>query len=225
MNTKELKITIPEGYEIDESLSTFSNIVFKEITPLITSKLSNFNVGDTVKVVDGSCNWDVNTSEERYGLDELFTNNAKVIKNNLCIFQPNIDNLFKPLIWKYADLMLEFSNGTKIYCSSEMCQLASKKQTPEELMTEIWRSCNNVKYSSDNCRTYFKDNVPMIQQDWGTKRLYYSYQDIYKIFSDEYKMDESLINSLVLSIVSKDLNVKELVRVVGSWFWHWGLVE
>lgn len=31
METKELKITPPEGFEIDESKSTFKNIVFKEV--------------------------------------------------------------------------------------------------------------------------------------------------------------------------------------------------
>lgn len=31
METKEIKIDIPEGYEIDKELSTFENIVFKKI--------------------------------------------------------------------------------------------------------------------------------------------------------------------------------------------------
>ena len=30
METKELKITIPEGYEIDKEKSTFEKIVFKK---------------------------------------------------------------------------------------------------------------------------------------------------------------------------------------------------
>ena len=114
MNTKELKITPPEGYEIDESLSTFSNIVFK------------------------------------------------------------------PVI---------------------------KKESAEERMTAIWKSCNNVKYSSDGCRTYFKDNVPMIQQDWRAKKLYYSYNNVYLVFVNGYNMNNTRINNLILSILSKDLNV------------------
>ena len=114
---KNLQITIPEGYEIDESLSTFSNIVFKSVI---------------------------------------------------------------------------------------------KKESAEERMTAIWKSCNNVKYSSNGFRIYYKDNVPMIKQDWTTKKLYYNYEDIYKIFSNEYKINKSLIDSLVLDIISKDLNVKGL---------------
>jgi hypothetical protein len=34
METKQLKITVPEGYEIDKEKSTFENIVFKEKTAL-----------------------------------------------------------------------------------------------------------------------------------------------------------------------------------------------
>jgi hypothetical protein len=123
MNTKELKITIPEGYEIDESLSTFSNIVFK------------------------------------------------------------------PVI---------------------------KKESAEERMTAIWKSCNNVKYSSNGCRTYFKDDIPMIQQDWTTKKLYYNYKDIYLVFENDYKMNETQINNLLLSTLSKDLNVIGLAGVTGG---------
>ena len=124
---KNLQITIPEGYEIDESLSTFSNIVFK------------------------------------------------------------------PVI---------------------------KKESAEERMTAIWRSCNNVKYSSDNCRTYFKDNVPMIQQDWTAKKLYYNYDDIYLVFVNGYNMNDTQINNLLLSTLSKDLNVIGL----GGWGWR-GVLE
>lgn len=84
----------------------------------------------------------------------------------------------------------------------------------EQRMTEIWRSCNNVKYSSDNCRTYFKDNEPMFQQDWENKKLYYRYSLVYKIFEDEFKMSEKEINKLTISILSKDLNCSSLE---GGW--------
>ena len=80
----------------------------------------------------------------------------------------------------------------------------------EQKMTEIWRSCNNIKYSSDNCRTYFKDNEPMFQQDWRNKKLYYSYSLIYRIFEIEFKMTETEIDKLVITTLSKDLNCSSL---------------
>lgn len=81
-----------------------------------------------------------------------------------------------------------------------------KLPSAEERMLEIWRSCNNVKYNSDNCRTYLKDNEPIIQQDWKNKKLYYRYFLVYKVFESEYNMKESDINNLVLKVISKDLN-------------------
>lgn len=109
---KNLKINIPEGYEIDEKASTFTNIVFKPIVKTISA---------------------------------------------------------------------------------------------EERMTEIWRSCNIVKYSEDNCRTYFRDENPMFQSDWNNNKLYYNYTLIYQVFKEEYNMSIEQINSLILSILSKDI--------------------
>ncbi len=85
----------------------------------------------------------------------------------------------------------------------------------EDRMTEIWRSCNIVKYSKDCCRTYFKDGEPMIQQDFNNKKLYYRYTLIYIIFNKEYNMSEKDINKLVLDVVSKDLNCDNLGA--GGW--------
>lgn len=83
-------------------------------------------------------------------------------------------------------------------------------KSAEQRMTEIWRSCNNIKYSSDNCRTYFKDNEPMFQQDWKNKKLYYRYSLVYKIFEIEFKMTETEIDKLVITTLSKDLNCSSL---------------
>lgn len=40
---KHLKIDIPNGYEIDKEKSTFENIVFKEIKPLLPTKWGDLN--------------------------------------------------------------------------------------------------------------------------------------------------------------------------------------
>ena len=120
---KNLQITPPEGYEIDESKSTFSNIVFK---PIIT------------------------------------------------------------------------------------------KQSALQRMKEIWKMCTTFKYSSDNCRTYFMGEIPMIQQDWKNKKLYYNYTNIYLVFRNEYNLSEDDINTLVIGVVSKDLNCNNLATEVGQ---------
>lgn len=88
------------------------------------------------------------------------------------------------------------------------------KISAEDRMAEIWRSCNNIKYSSDNCRTYFKDNEPMFQQNWKDKKLYYRYSLVYTIFEEEYKMTTDGINNLVIKILSKDLNTSNLQGLV-----------
>lgn len=95
--------------------------------------------------------------------------------------------------------------------------------TAKQRMLEIWRSCNVVKYSTDNCRTYFKDKEPMFQQDWKNKKLYYRYSLIYIIFQNEFKMKEKDINNLVITTLSKDLNCSSLLGewgggIVGGWF-------
>lgn len=81
----------------------------------------------------------------------------------------------------------------------------------EQKMEEIWKSCNNVKYSSDNCRTYFKDNKPMFQQDWNNKKLYYNHSLVYLIFEEEYNMQKTDINQLIITVLSKDLNCNNLM--------------
>lgn len=121
---KNLQINIPEGYQIDEAASTFTNIVFKPLIP---------------------------------------------------------------------------------------------KKSAEERMLEIWRSCNVVRYSSDNSRTYYKDSEPMFQQDWNNKKLWYRYLLVYKIFTEEYQMNEEAINNLVIKTLSKDLNCSNLGGGWGRW--------
>lgn len=123
---KNLQITPPEGYEVDESKSSFTNIVFKEI-PKISAK---------------------------------------------------------------------------------------------EEMLNIWKKCNIVKYSKDNCRTYFMDNIPMIQQDWKNKKLYYNYNHIYLLFQNKYNMNEAGINNLVIEIISSDLNCNNL-SALAAWPVRW----
>ena len=127
----ELIIEIPEGYEIDKELSTFSKIVFKKSIPFMTSKKSSFNIGDVVRVTDGSANFDKNTNKSRWGIDRLFVNNsAKVIENNLCIFHDDLgwnEPRHRTLSWRYCDLLLEFPRGEQVYCASEHCRLVGAR--------------------------------------------------------------------------------------------------
>ena len=90
------------------------------------------------------------------------------------------------------------------------------KITAEQRMKEIWRSCNIIKYSTDNCRTYFKDDEPMFQQDFVNKKLYYRYKFVYQVFNKEFKMSETQISDLVILVLSKDINCLSLSRG-GEW--------
>lgn len=90
------------------------------------------------------------------------------------------------------------------------------KITPEEKMDQIWRECTVIKYSSDDCRTYFKDKEAMFQQDWTNNKLYYNYINVYEVFEKEYNMQEPEINNLVIKILSKDINCPTIPRV---WVW------
>ena len=60
---KNIKIEIPEGYEIDKEKSTFTNIVFKEIPKSITERVKTFSdvctiLGKNEKDFEPSCNED-----------------------------------------------------------------------------------------------------------------------------------------------------------------------
>ena len=79
-------------------------------------------VGDRVKVWDGSYNKDYHTEISRQGVSLLFKETAIVIETN-CKEELNIgtfsygdqsEEITEPL-----DLLLAFPNGTKVYCSSE----------------------------------------------------------------------------------------------------------
>ena len=85
---------------------------------------------------------------------------------NLCIFVDKDHYALKNSLWAYADLLLKFPNGEEIYCSSEMCRLVIKKSSAEERMTEIWRSCNNVKYSSDGWRNEKINYLQSLRLEW-----------------------------------------------------------
>jgi hypothetical protein len=90
----------------------------------------------------------------------------------------------------------------------EECKRLLKEPTitVKERMKELWRSCTKVKYSTDNCRTYYsEDEKIIIQQDWKNKKLYYS-SDLYYIINNEFNLSINDINKLIIDTVSKDLN-------------------
>jgi len=60
---KNIKIEIPEGYEIDKEKSDFTNIVFKEIPKSITERVKTFSdvctiLGKSEKDFEPNCNED-----------------------------------------------------------------------------------------------------------------------------------------------------------------------
>lgn len=79
-------------------------------------------IGDRVKVWDGSYNKDYHTEISRQGVSLLFKQEAIVIETN-CKEQLHIGTISNgeetEEITETLDLLLVFANGTKIYCASE----------------------------------------------------------------------------------------------------------
>jgi len=76
---KELKVVIPEGYEIDKKNSSFEEIIFKKISKDITERIKT--VEDACKEL-GECNKEVKTLrklESVCGLPGRVVNNQKLI--------------------------------------------------------------------------------------------------------------------------------------------------
>lgn len=51
----------------------------------------------------------------------------------------------------------------------------------------------------------------MFQQDWNNKKLYYNHSLVYLIFEEEYNMQKTDINQLIITVLSKDLNCNNLI--------------
>ena len=56
METKTLKIEIPNGYQIDVEKSTFENIVFKKVDNVVIKWNKNFNIKSNIYGVITVCN-------------------------------------------------------------------------------------------------------------------------------------------------------------------------
>lgn len=82
-------------------------------------------VGDKVKVWDGSGNIDKTTGEHRSGIDPLFTNTAIVIETGCKIIDsdPIMNKVLQKNCDRVCDLLLAFPSGEQVYCSSNCVKI------------------------------------------------------------------------------------------------------
>lgn len=72
-------------------------------------------LGDRVKVWDGSGNKDKNTSKQRSGIDPLFIKNEAIVIETDC--KVEIRGILNTTY--LLDLLLKFPTGEEVYCCSE----------------------------------------------------------------------------------------------------------
>lgn len=80
METKEIKIEIPEGYEIDKEKSTFENIVFKK-KPIANcwkdlSEVSGVFIQNQSSEISNPCNYSVLSSNRNIFLNKKYAKSA-----------------------------------------------------------------------------------------------------------------------------------------------------
>ena len=77
---------------------------------------STIQIGDRVKVYDGSANYDAQTFKSRHGVDSLFLSAAKVIdtsNENFIVMDRNFNVLYN------CDLLLQFPAGEQVWINSD----------------------------------------------------------------------------------------------------------
>jgi hypothetical protein len=114
METKEIKIQVPEGYEIDKEKSTFENIIFKK--KKVINSWKDLKEIEGVFITRGSC-----TINYKGGNDDINKNvfkNEKYAKSALAMAQ--ISQLLP-----YYDSNVDWHKVTDKYClvrvSSNIC--------------------------------------------------------------------------------------------------------
>lgn len=80
METKEIKIEIPEGYEIDKEKSTFENIVFKK-KPIVNCwkdlpKISGVRIENTSSEISTSYDYPVSITSRNIFLNKKYAKSA-----------------------------------------------------------------------------------------------------------------------------------------------------
>lgn len=94
-----------------------------ELSEIIKDNTDNRvkDVGDIVKIWDGSYNQDKHTGEIRNGINLLFESNAIVIEKDCKIFG-GVKEFEKRLGFKEKnlDLLLKFPSGEEVYCKSSL---------------------------------------------------------------------------------------------------------
>ena len=105
METKEIKIQVPEGYEIDKEKSTFENIIFK--------KKKAVNSWKDLKEIEGvfitKCSYIIKSEGSHDDVNKNIFKNEKYAKSALALAQ--ISQLLP-----YYDSNVDWGNSNNKYC-------------------------------------------------------------------------------------------------------------
>lgn len=122
METKEIKIQVPEGYEIDRELSSFERIVFKK-------KEATINSWEDIKKISGY-NIAIDTTIEHWSKVDTIEENKNVFLNEKyarsAIALAQISQLLP-----YYDSNVEWNRNTIKYCIV---------RTGDEIEIDTWQS-------------------------------------------------------------------------------------
>ena len=149
METKEIKIQVPEGYEIDKEKSTFEKIVFKKKEAIINSWEDLKNIKGVF--IDYSSNiqeHETTSNEEKY----IFLN-EKYAKSALALAQ--ISQLLP-----YYDTNVNWEDGTTfkhcIYRQKEKIVISTLNSSFEILAFNTREEANRfLKYNEQLVKDYF----------------------------------------------------------------------
>lgn len=102
-----------EEFSTDHILELYQSIK-KKIESNTDNRIKD--VGDRVKVWDGSGNVDKKTNKKRFGIDILFEQESIIIETGCKIYSEKTHVTKDGYL---CDLLLRFPGGEEVYCSSE----------------------------------------------------------------------------------------------------------
>ena len=128
METKELKIEIPKGYEIDKERSTFERIIFKPIKKDITYEDICNNIFKTCYYTDGRGRITYITEiPNDYKIDKNNATNEKQLKKLLALNQLlNIAEYYNTLHGDDNNSVIKYDTIKQIYVAVDACILYTR---------------------------------------------------------------------------------------------------
>ena len=134
METKELRIQVPDGYEIDKENSTFEKIVFKrkkdQIWAQLGATISGYYINEDSEIIDrprsdqyyyGSSNYNIFATEKQAKSALAMARISQIMANDERFGGPVTDEQWvnigyrKYLIHRTGDILVSDSTGGNVY--------------------------------------------------------------------------------------------------------------